>query len=165
MIKELQNILPSIKSMLADPAHWDSLLINKYPPIIHRVSLKLSTSRTLLLHKLFNTNKETAFMHSHSWPFACKVIEGEYEMGVGFSFDRNAPPESLFTTFIKPGNIYEMVSPNMWHYTKPTENTKFSYSILLIGERCRERKAENNSPLPADQKEELISWFKTAKIV
>lgn len=82
-------------------------------------------------------------MHSHSWNFACKVFEGEYEMGVGFSEDRNKPPLSCFTSFIKSGDIYEMLSPNIWLYTKPLKNIEYTYSALLIGERCRERRAEN----------------------
>lgn len=159
MIKELQKILPLIPSFLEDTSKWDSLLIDKYPPVIHRLSLKLSEDRILLLHKLFNTKKQHAYMHSHSWPFACKVIQGGYEMGVGFSTDRNKPPKSIFTSFIKPGDVYEILSPDLWHYTKLTENIDCSYSILLIGERCRERKAENNSFLLTEQKNELISWF------
>lgn len=164
MIVELQKLILSIPSLLKNPNEWESLLINKYPPIIHRVSYKLSTNRTLLLHKLFNTEKEHAFMHSHSWPFACKVIKGEYEMGVGFSNNRNNPPKSVFTSFVKAGDVYEMLSPDIWHYTKPTENTECSYSILLIGERCRERKAENNSSLSDKQKNELLLWFSVNKL-
>jgi hypothetical protein len=160
MIKELENLLPSIPLLLENEEAWGTLLINKYPPTIHRAFLKLSDDRILLLHKLFNTQHEHALMHSHSWPFACKVIMGGYEMGVGFSEDRNQPPQSVFTSVIKTGDIYEMLSPDVWHYTKPAENTEYSYSIMLIGKRCRERKAENNSPLFTTQKNELFSWFK-----
>lgn len=80
-------------------------------------------------------------------------------MGVGFSDDRSKPPQSIFTSFVKAGDVYEMLSPNIWHYTRPSAETQFSYSVMLIGERCRERRAENNSPLSQEQKDEMISWF------
>lgn len=157
MIKELEALLPEIPNLIKNQ-EWDTLLINKYPPVIHRLSLKISEHRTLLLHKLFNTEDELALMHSHSWSFACKVLQGGYEMGVGFSSDRSVVPRALMTSMVNSGDIYEMTSPDIWHYTKPLEN-KVSYSVLLIGDRCRERKAENNSPLSLFQKQECIDWF------
>lgn len=160
MIEELKDLLPKLPALIKDKNNtWDSLLIDKYPPVIHRVSLKFSEERTLLLHQLFNTGSDHALMHSHSWPFACKVLEGGYEMGVGFSDDRSKPPTSVFTSFVKSGDIYEMLSPNVWHYTKPINGTQCSYSVMLIGPRCRERKAENNSPLPDVTKTDLLQWF------
>ena len=159
MIEELNQILPQIPKLLLNNK-WDSLLINKYPPVIYRLSLKISNDRTLLLHKLFNTNSDQALMHSHSWPLACKVLNGEYETGIGYSNDRNHTPKSDFTSFVKSGDIYEILSPNLWHYTKPVKNCKFTYSVLLIGERCRERKAENNDKLSETNKQEMFSWFK-----
>lgn len=162
MIGELKKILPSLPELLKSDK-WNTLLINKYPPIIYRLSLRLSDSRTLLLHKLFNTEHEQAFMHSHSWSFACKVLHGEYEMGVGYSEDRNNPPQSTFTSFVKAGDYYEILSPNVWHYTKPTKHTEYSYSVMLIGERCRERKAENNLPISQLDKDNMMSWFSKYK--
>jgi hypothetical protein len=160
VIKELNRIINDVP-LLLQSNEWNSLLINKYPPVIHRLSLKISEDRTLLLHKLFNTKDDLALMHSHSWSFACKVLQGEYEMGVGFSEDRDKPPKSIFTSFIRAGDIYEMLSPNIWHYTKPTKITPYSYSIMLIGPRCRERKAQNNLPLNPKNRLELLDWFKS----
>jgi len=161
MIEELNSILPNIPNLLNN--NWDTLLINKYPPIIHRLSLKLSDTRTLLLHKLFNTKDQKALMHSHSWKFACKVLQGSYEMGVGYSEDRDKPPNSIFTSFVNSGDIYEILSPNIWHYTKPAKDCEFSYSIMLIGERVRERKAENNSSLSNKDKQDVLDWFSRFK--
>jgi hypothetical protein len=158
MINELEDILSSIPKLLLNNK-LDTLLINKYPPIIHRISIKISDNRTLFLHKLFNTEEKKALMHSHSWNFACKVLQGKYEMGIGFSSDRNKPPASIYTSFVKAGDIYEMTSPNIWHYTKPTSDTAYSYSVMLIGERYRERRAENNEKLSIKDKQELVSWF------
>ncbi len=160
MINELKSLLPYVPDFLKKEEQWGSLLINKYPPVIHRLSFKISETRTLLLHKLFNTKDEKALMHSHSWPFALKLLKGEYEMGVGFSKNREEVPKSIFTSFVKTGDFYEMLTPDIWHYTKPTKETDFSCSVMLIGERSRERKAENNLPLSLAQKKEMFDWFK-----
>lgn len=99
-------------------------------------------------------------MHSHSWNFACKVLDGEYEMGVGFSENRNEPPIPIFTSFIKAGDTYEMLSPNIWHYTKPLKHIDCTHSIMLIGSRIRDRQAQNNEKLFDKDKSETLNWFK-----
>lgn len=158
MITELKSLLPNVPGLLKSNA-WDSLLIDRFPPVIHRLSLRLSENRTLLLHKLFNTGDAQALMHSHSWDFACKVLFGEYEMGVGYSEDRNKPPTSVFTSFVREGEVYEILSPNIWHYTKPTRTTPFSCSVMLIGPKHRARQAMNNSPLSPAQRDDVLDWF------
>jgi hypothetical protein len=108
MIQELENLISYLPFLLEDEDKLDSLLIEKYPPVIHRLSLRLTDNRTLILHKLFHCAGQHALMHSHSWPFALKVIEGGYEMGMGFSADRNQPPQATYKTLVKPGDTYEM---------------------------------------------------------
>lgn len=157
MIRELNSILEYLPNLIKLQS-WNTLLINKHPPIIHRCSLQIAPDRTLLLHKVFHTN-EQPLMHSHSWDLACKVLQGEYEMGVGFSSDRNIIPPSIYKTIVKFGDIYEMTSSDIWHYTKPL--TPYSYSVILIGERTRERRAENILPLPAKDKVDMMKWFAT----
>lgn len=159
MIKELTQILPQVPDLLLDKESWGSLLIDKYPPVIHRMSYKLSETRTLILHRLFHCKSEKAYMHSHSWPFALKIIQGGYEMGIGFSSNRNVSPAALATVYLKEGNTYEMTSSDIWHYTKPVEHAE-SWSIMLIGPRWRERKASNNLPLNEFQKDEMFNFFK-----
>ncbi len=158
--KELQTHLLKLPGYLSHPQRWQSLLINKHPPVIHRLSLKVATDRTLILHKVFPCHRQSAYMHSHSWPFALKIISGGYEMGLGFSDNRNQVPPAVYTTLVKPGDIYEMSSSQIWHYTKPITDQP-SYSVMLIGERWRERQAQNHSPLSHDDKTHLLTYFKT----
>jgi hypothetical protein len=159
MIEELQNELLNLPEYLKDYNHWHSLLIDKFPPVIYRLSYKISETRTLLLHKLHNCKGDHALMHSHSWPFACLVVNGGYEMGIGYSQTRDIIPTATFTTFVKPGDIYQMLDCNMYHYTKPLNDTEASYSILLIGERTRARQALNNDPLNQIQQKEVFDYF------
>lgn len=159
MLSELDECLKELPKLLQDRDKWESLLIDLYPPVIHRLFLKLSDDRTIVLHKIFPCDPgEKSLMHSHSWPFVVKIIEGGYEMGVGFSKDRKDPPPAIYTTRVKPDDIYEMTSSDVWHYTKALNNHP-SYSVMLIGKRWRERLAQNNDPLSIDQRNELFDYF------
>jgi hypothetical protein len=153
--KEIQNL----PDYLANRDGWVSLLIEKYPPVIHRLFYRINDDYSIYLHKLFNCHGERAYMHSHSWPFALKLIEGSYEMGVGYSSDRDKPPESTFKTIVLPGNVYEMITPDTWHYTKPLPGCDYSYSVMVVGNRIRPRLAQNTSPLTEQQKSELFDYF------
>ena len=165
MISDLETAILNLNHYLQDRDKWESLLIDRYPPTIHRLSLKIGDNRTLLLHKLFNCQGQKAFMHSHSWSLACKVVEGGYEMGVGFSNDRNIVPQATFTSIVKPGDVYEITNSNTWHYTKCAPETSHSYSIMIIGPRERERKALNNSRLTESQRNEVFDYFDNYNLI
>ena len=125
--------------------------------MIHRLSLSISSDRTIYLHHVHPCDH--AYMHSHSWPFALRVLEGGYEMGVGFSTDRSSPPQAVHTIDVGPGTMYEMVSPDVWHYTRPTPGMD-SFSVMLVGPRIRPRLALNNSGLSTSQFDTLMDRFR-----
>lgn len=159
-ILKLKDVIDNdIKGLLNSESCWDSLIIEAFPPVIHRLSYKIDENLTIFLHKLFNTNGQKALMHSHSWDFAIKVLKGGYEMGVGFSNDRNIIPEANYVSYVKDGDIYSMTDEKIFHYTKPILND-VSYSIMVVGPRKRERKALNNNKLTKDQVKKLIEEFK-----
>lgn len=153
-------IKDGISDLFDDVNNWGSLLIDKYPPVIHRLYRKISDNRTVMLHRLFHSGDDPCLMHSHSWPFAIKIIDGGYEMGIGFSKDRNVTPPTISQMLIKEGDMYDMTSSDIWHYTKPLTNYE-SHSIMLVGNRWRERKAQNNDSLPEEVKLELFNYFKS----
>ena len=163
MIQELEQIIAhKLTDLLQQAEKWDSLLIDHFPPVIHRLSYKLSGTRTLVLHKMHNCEGSKALLHSHSWPLAVKIVEGGYEMGIGQSEpdqDRDCAPIKLTESLVKPGDVYEMLDSRQWHYTKCLPETKYSYSIMLIGPRRRPRKALNNNPLSEEQRKSLFDYF------
>lgn len=158
MLAQLAEIENQLPELLSNRSKWQSLKIDKYPPVIHRLYLPLENGNTILLHRLFNCNGQHAYLHSHSWPFAIKVLEGGYEMGIGFSKDRDIPPDTAATVFIKAGDTYQITSPDVWHYTKPLTNEE-SWSIMLIGPRWRHRKAQNNEPLSAAEIDSMFEYY------
>ena len=156
LLNELNTIIEHLPSYLSKKG-WESLLITKHPPVIHRLSLQTNEDRALYLHKLHYCGDKThAYMHSHPWPCAVHVVQGGYEMGVGFSKDLADSPDALYTTRVYAGHSYEMNSADVWHYTKPIGDT---YSIMLVGRRWRKRRAQNTEPLNWLQRDQLRTFF------
>lgn len=97
-------------------------------------------------------------MHSHSWAFALKIIEGGYEMGLGFSASQDIAPEAILTICLQAGDMYEMTSSDVWHYTKCIEHVE-SWSVMLVGPRWRKRKSVNNELLNEMEQAEMFNYF------
>lgn len=155
LLHELVGIEEHIEEYLKDESMWESLLVDKHHPVVHRLSLKLKDDRTLILHKIHPSND--SYFHSHSWFFATKILEGGYEMGLGVSSDRDVPPSVSTIVTIRSGDSYQIWNSDVWHYTKATVP---SYSIMLMGPRLRERRAQNNSPLSSKQRRDLFDYVK-----
>lgn len=164
MIDELKTLLPGLSTLLKSGCsgnRWDTQKIDKFKPVIHRLSYRISNERSLFFHKIFNCESSQAYMHSHSYPLACLVVQGEYEMGIAHSAIRD--PVDLTPTVIthvSAGQMYQFTSCDMFHYTKVPVHINESWSIVLVGKRERERKSQNNGKLTAQEKEELIEFFK-----
>jgi hypothetical protein len=153
-LNKLCNDLPNL---LKDKNKWKSLNICMFEPVIHRIYINLDNGCSLFLHRIFPCLNSQPLMHSHSWPFVVHVIEGGYNMSIGFSTVRDSPPQPIFKSTVKPGDTYEMLSPDIWHTTHAI-NTD-SYSIMLVGPRWRSRIALNNDPLDQFDFDHLYSYF------
>lgn len=158
-IEKLDEICKMLPNLLSDKNEWKSLKINKHEPVIHRLYMELNENCTIILHKIFPCQNHKPLMHSHSWPFAVHVVEGGYEMSVGFSKNREDVPEPVYRTHIAAGDKYEMLSSDIWHTTKVNDKSIYSYSIMIIGKRWRERLAQNNDPLDENEFDHLYNYF------
>lgn len=130
-IEKLQQIERlKLYDLLCDDSVWKSVDINYHPPHVERLWCQLGKYR-LYLHFIHPCKKEEALFHPHPWPSAICVLEGEYEMGIGFGKGLKEP--EIFTTILSQGNMYyEMPHRDGWHYVRPTE--KVCSSIMLTGE-------------------------------
>ena len=64
MISKLQTISKNLNSYLIQKEKWNSLLINQFPPVIHRLSFQIDKEHTLFLHKLHKCkSKEIPYLH------------------------------------------------------------------------------------------------------
>jgi len=59
-----------------------------------------------------------ALFHPHPWPSAMRVLDGEYEMAIGYGTGATPPPVACL--LIAGNNFrYEMTDPHAWHYVRP----------------------------------------------
>lgn len=130
LIEKLQQ-LEKVKlyELLCDPTIWKSVDINYHPPRVERLWCQLGKYR-LYLHFIHPCKREEAFFHPHPWPSAIHVLEGQYEMGMGFGSGIESP--EIFSTILTSGGMYyEMPHRDGWHYVRPLA---VSSSIMLAGE-------------------------------
>lgn len=129
-IEKLQQIeRVKLYDLLCDPSIWKSVDINYHPPHVERLWCQLGKYR-LYLHFIHPCEREEALFHPHPWPSAIHVIEGQYEMGMGFGSGLDKP--EIFSTILTGGGMfYEMPHRDGWHYVRPLSVTS---SVMLTGE-------------------------------
>ena len=71
-----------------------------------------------------------ALFHPHPWPSAMRVLEGEYEMAVGFGAGAATPPVAAL--MVTKGDFrYEMTHPDSWHYVRPLAGPTLSLMVAM----------------------------------
>lgn len=125
---EIEKLLPKL---LRDPSvDWKSVYVDYHPPIVERLWLDINDVR-LYLHRIHTCAREEALFHPHPWPSAMRIINGEYEMGIGYSADNTPPAETLTKLIVTKGVAYSMEARNSWHYVAPVSPT--SLSVMVTG--------------------------------
>lgn len=129
-IEKLQQIeRVKLYELLCEPSIWKSVDIDYHPPHVERLWCQLGNYR-LYLHFIHPCKQEEALFHPHPWPSAIHVIEGQYEMGLGFGEGLKEP--EVFSTILTGGGMYyEMPHRDGWHYVRPLT---VSSSVMLTGE-------------------------------
>ncbi|MEK6829504.1 MAG: hypothetical protein AABY15_05205 [Nanoarchaeota archaeon] len=129
-IEKLQQIeRVKLYDLLCDASIWKSVDIDYHPPHVERLWCQLGNYR-LYLHFIHPCKREEALFHPHPWPSVIHVIEGQYEMGMGFG-EGLKEPEIFSTIFTYGGMYYEMPHRDGWHYVRPLSVTS---SVMLTGE-------------------------------
>jgi hypothetical protein len=128
MLKALHSIHSALRGLLEDPDVWQTLDINYEPPHVERLWLQYHPEYRLYVHLIHPC--DTALFHPHPWPSAVMILEGSYEMAIGFGESEAMPPVAA-TTILTAGSSYEMLDPDAWHSVRPLEQP--SLSIMLTG--------------------------------
>ena len=81
-LKELE--LNFLIGLLEKPEIWNSLDVDYHPPRVERIWCQYGDYR-IYLHFIHACKPGEALYHSHPWPSVMHVIEGTYEMGIGFN--------------------------------------------------------------------------------
>jgi hypothetical protein len=90
-----------------------------------------------------------------------RVLDGEYEMAVGYGPGEDAPPVAAL--MIARGDFrYAMTEPDAWHYVRPVGAP--TMSLMVTGqpwERPSPRPGKTLRALTPEEKEPIFRYFRT----
>lgn len=165
IVNQLQALEGKVlQDLLSNPLIWSSLDIDYHPPRVERLWTQVAGYR-LCLHRIHKCKPEEALYHPHPWPSAMKIIDGSYEMGIGYEMKKDNI-KTLANVILSPGSYYEMDEVDGCHYVAPL--TPFIHSIMLIGKPWEKPSplAKGSSkklkPLSDTKKQELLDYFNLA---
>ena len=160
MIDKLKQIEDKLMlELLSQPDIWQSLMIDYHPPIVERLWTQINKHR-ISLHFIHTCKKEDALFHPHAWPSAMHVIEGGYEMGLGFG-EGEEEPEKIATILVPHGNMYyDMTHIDGWHYVRPINSV--CSTVMLSGEPWGRKAPKSDEPLKqldSSRKSIMLEYF------
>ena len=135
MLEALARAEAELPTLLQDKAGWNSLDVDYEPPRVERLWRTLSLTGQLpferpyrlYLHRIHPCSK--ALYHPHPWPSAIRIVNGGYEMGVGYGSGQEPPPIAARMHLVS-GSSYEMEDIDGWHYVLPSVP---NLSIMVTG--------------------------------
>lgn len=140
-LKQIEDKL--ILELLQKPEIWKTLFIDYHPPLVERCWTQLGNYR-LSLHFIHQCEPEDALFHPHPWPSAMRVLEGTYEMGLGFGKGLEKP-EKMCTILVSNGMYYDMTHIDGWHYVRPVKST--CSTVMLTGPKWEREEIKSDKPL------------------
>lgn len=158
MLHLLDTLERELPALLADRDGWNSLDIDYHPPFVERLYRGWGDHR-VSLHRIHPCAPGEALFHPHKWPSAMRILEGTYEMAVGWGRGPAAPP--IAARIIASGAFrYEMVDPDAWHFVRPIGGP--AMTVMLTGQpwsRDAPRSDRPLKPLDPARVEELFAFF------
>lgn len=155
---KLYAVEQALPHLLTNESLWHSLFVDYAKPYVERVHMNWNGLR-INLHRISTCETHEALFHPHPWPSAMRILEGSYEMGVGYSTTDEVPPTAA-TLVLTPGAAYEMVDRNGWHYVRPL--TDYSLTLMVSGEpwdRISPKSSYPLSELSHSAKQEILLQF------
>lgn len=164
MIDELKSIERiSIKDLLNSSDVWNSIKVDYHHPYVERLWTDIEDYR-LSLHVIHRCEMTESLYHPHNWPSAMHILDGIYQMGIGYNKKglHTEPSDiSTLTTFENHGEMYyEMVEKDGYHYVKPSSDV--CHTIMLSGIPWGTGSPKSDKPLTElseERKEEIRKWF------
>jgi hypothetical protein len=163
MLDVLARLEAELPALLADEASWNSLDIDYHPPRVERLWRNWGDGYRVSLHRIHPCAIEEVLFHPHPWPSAMRVLEGTYEMAVGYGGGAIAPP--IAARMITTGDLrYEMIDIDAWHYVRPIG--KPAMTIMVTGKPWQRDAAGAEpeaplSPLAPANRADMIGWYRT----
>lgn len=156
IIAEIERVLPQL---LANGSEWQSLDVDYEPPRVERLWRDFSGFR-VYLHRIHPCAWNGALFHPHPWPSVVKILEGSYEMDVGYG-PGDAPPPIAATLLLPAGATYEMRERDGWHSVCPIDRP--ALSLMVTGkpwDRWSPKPAGELKPLSDEERRYLLAAFR-----
>lgn len=119
MLDVLERAEEALPSLLASRHLWNSVYVDYHPPFVERLWIPFEGGDyRIYLHRIHPCMPEEALFHPHPWPSAMRVLEGKYEMAVGYGKGEVTPPVAA-KLILGADSRYEMTDPDAWHYVRP----------------------------------------------
>jgi hypothetical protein len=156
MLDILAQVEEALPELLQDESIWQSLYVDYHPPFVERLWTRWRDYR-IYLHRIHPCEREQALFHPHPWPSAMRVLEGEYEMAVGFGAGMVTPP--IAALMITGGDFrYEMTHPDSWHYVRPLGRP--TLSVMVTGKPWAREAHKSSKPLQPLQPAQVADLFR-----
>ena len=159
MIEKLKQIEDKLMlELLSKPDVWKTLFVDYHPPLVERCWTQLGNYR-ISLHFIHECKPEDALFHPHPWPSAMHVLEGTYEMGLGFGKGLEEP-EKMCTVLVTNGMYYDMTHIDGWHYVRPVKST--CSTVMLSGPKWGREEIKSEHPLKEltpERKHIMLEYF------
>lgn len=159
MLDILHAVEKSLPELLqTQPLH--SMYIDYHPPCVSRIWFQHGEYR-VYLHKIEPcTASHDALYHPHPWQSAIRIVQGQYEMGVGHSAT-DVVPVTDCKLILQAGTEYEMLEENAWHYVNPLGAP--SYSLMVTGKLSQRKMPlepkRQFRPLTSGEAADLLQCF------
>lgn len=161
ILERLQQAEAVLPDLLRQPDQWTGLFVDYEHPYVERLWLPFREGR-LFLHRIHPCAEGQALYHPHPWPSAMLVVDGQYEMAVGYGRGENPPPVAC-RLLVGPGFRYEMTEPNAWHSVSPIRDV--CWTVMVTGqpwERWTPRSSSPLRPLNPEERAQMFEFFRDA---
>jgi hypothetical protein len=159
MFDILEAVEKELPRLLRDETLWKSLYVDYHPPVVERLYTQWGDYR-INLHRILPCARGEALFHPHPWPSVMRILDGEYEMAVGYGKGEAEPPVAAL--MIARGDfLYAMTDPDAWHYVRPLGAP--TLSLMITGkpwQRWSPRAHKELGPLTDEQKALLFRLFR-----
>ena len=163
MIELLQEAVKELPYLLYQEG-WKSLFVDYHKPYVFRLYRQWRDIYRLSLHQILPVDDASeCLFHPHPWPSAIMIVSGQYEQAIGYRSAKdacfeNSHPSKIVRSILRPGSMYEMLTPDEWHYVRPIGLP--SYSIMLSGPPFSKPDKKENQPVSRPlEKDEIQMMF------
>ncbi len=125
----LAETLPKLPTLLMEEGRWRSMDIRYHQPHVERLWREDPPFR-VSLHCIHPCERGQALFHPHPWPSAVLLLDGGYEMTVGYGDGENPPPVAA-RLVLRANTFYTMDDPNGWHSVRPLDRP--TYTMMVTG--------------------------------